>query len=196
MSSVKFILNHVISPMFLGSMSVKSPICHLHAVRWISAPVSIESASGRSISVVSVSWVWYNRVCIVCIVEWFQNESQFKCQTAYQCTRSLAPWWPLQYAWVLKTDSWRVLYCTGFLWLKKWNPPRQTEQPFRVLALPLPLANTCEDVGTPPTYGRSTLCQPIFTCTFKGETSAKQLKTWSIRRNGNLLGSWGHQLLW
>ena len=61
-----------------------------------------------------------------------------------------------------KNDGGRVLYCTRCLQLKKWNPHRQTEQPCRVFALPLPLANTCEHAATPQTCGIEELCVNLF----------------------------------
>ena len=131
-----------------------------------------------------VSWV------LACIVQWFKrfkNESQFKYQTAEQCTGALVKKTTVgEYCTVRVSCNWRNEIPLG----KRSN-----------LVEYLPclhhLQTPVNMLLHPDLWYRRTLCQPISTCTLKGQTSAKQLNTWSSRLiHGNLLGSWGHQLLW
>ena len=131
-----------------------------------------------------VSWV------LACIVQWFKrfkNESQFKYQTAEQCTGAL-----------VKKRRWESIVLYAFLATEEMKSPSANGA---TLSSICPAFTTCKHLWTccytPDLWYRRTLCQPISTCTLKGQTSAKQLNTWSSRLiHGNLLGSWGHQLLW
>ena len=169
---VKFMLNHVefmlSTQFFLVPFLPKYNFPHFHKLHAI-----------REVNL----WTFL----FACIVQWFKNASQFKYQTADQCTGAL-----------VKKRQWESIVLYAFLATEEVKSPSANGATLSSICLAF---TTCKHLWTccytPGLWYRRTFCKPISTCTLKGQTSAKQLNTWSSRLiHGNLLGSWGHQLLW